>query len=115
MQILQSEYNVDVLRARIKEARGICGITQKDLLSKCGLGINYIIQLSNNHGASCSDLLKIANVLNCSVDYLLGRTDIENLTDNEAELISLFKKLNYDNQIRIIERIRVMIDTQNGI
>lgn len=50
------------------------GITVKQLLSDAGLGFNT---MSNMKGSmpKADNLAKIADILGCSVDYLLGRTD----------------------------------------
>ena len=43
-------------------------------------------------------LIKIANHLNCSIDYLLGRVDDPAACDNEVELIQYFRQLNINGQ-----------------
>ena len=47
----------------------------KDMLTSLGLGINIISQLAKGQAISSFNLAKIADYLNCSVDYLLGRTN----------------------------------------
>ena len=47
----------------------------KDILSACDLNINSLSQMSDKKGLSSFSLGKIADYLDCSVDYLLGRTD----------------------------------------
>ena len=46
------------------------------MLSDLGFGINLISQLAHGQEISSINLAKIADYLNCSVDYLLGRTDV---------------------------------------
>ena len=48
----------------------------RNMLSEIGLGINAISEFSKGKQLSCVSLAKIADYLNCSVDYLLGRTDV---------------------------------------
>lgn len=48
----------------------------KDMLSELGMGINTISEFSKGKHLSCISLARIADFLDCSVDYLLGRTDI---------------------------------------
>lgn len=49
----------------------------KTILEKCEINRNLIYDLEKkNKKPSCEVLEKIADELNCSVDYLLGRTDI---------------------------------------
>ena len=47
----------------------------KDMLKECELSINTINQITDKKGVSSFSLAKIADCLDCSVDYLLGRTD----------------------------------------
>lgn len=46
------------------------------MLSECGLGINTFSELSKGKQISYANFAKIADYLDCSVDYLLGRTDV---------------------------------------
>lgn len=45
------------------------------LLEECELGINAIRQINDKKGMASLALAKIADALNCSIDYLMGRTD----------------------------------------
>ena len=47
----------------------------KTMLSECSLGINTISQMSKGNDMLSKNLARIADYLDCSVDYLLGRTD----------------------------------------
>lgn len=62
---------VERIRLMIKEKQ----VTVKELLSSCELNENTLNQLSDKKGLSSFSLAKIADYLDCSVDYLLGRTD----------------------------------------
>lgn len=59
------------IKIRIKE----CNIVTKDMLSELNMGINAISEFSKGKQMSCISLARIADYLDCSVDYLLGRTD----------------------------------------
>lgn len=59
------------IKARAREM----SISLTDLTADCGLGINALNQLTDKKGLSCFALARIADYLDCSVDYLLGRTD----------------------------------------
>lgn len=50
------------------------GITVKQLLSDAGLGLNTMSNMKSSM-PKADNLAKIADILGCSVDYLLGRTD----------------------------------------
>ena len=66
--------SVDV-SLRIKQRAKEKQIKIRDLLDTCNLSINAISQTAGKKGMSSFSLAKIADELDCSVDYLLGRTD----------------------------------------
>lgn len=68
-------YSSDVLVSRIKSEAKLQKIKLRELLESCDLGINALSQLSDKKGLSSVSLARIADYLDCSVDYLLGRTD----------------------------------------
>lgn len=68
-------YNAETMRSRIKQVCKDKGISMKFLLSECGLGVNAIRQINDAGGMYSFSLARIADVLDVSVDYLLGRTD----------------------------------------
>lgn len=45
------------------------------MLSSCELGINTVSKMANGTDILTHNFAKIADYLDCSVDYLLGRTD----------------------------------------
>ena len=60
----------------IKELAKKQKITLKELLSKCELSINTLSSMqSGGYYPRIESIVKIADYLDCSVDYLLGRTD----------------------------------------
>ena len=69
----------------IRSLLKIKNINMKVMLSDIGLGINTISELSKGKQLSCISLAKIADYLDVSVDYLLGRT---NIPDVSVEYIS---------------------------
>lgn len=60
---------------RIKSQAKLNKIKIGVMLADCNLGINALSQFSKGKQLSCISLAEIADYLNCSVDYLLGRTD----------------------------------------
>lgn len=68
-------YNSQDLASRIKKKAKEKNILIRDMLTACDLSINAISQISDKKGLSCFSLARIADCLDCSVDYLLGRTD----------------------------------------
>lgn len=69
-------YNADIIRKRINIRRKQKGITNlENMLKELGIGKNTVWAMTDNKGIGCFSLAKIADRLDCSVDYLLGRTD----------------------------------------
>lgn len=69
-------YNSQETIFRIKQRAKEQGIAILDLQTKCDLGRNAISQAAKSQdGMKARNLFTIAEVLDCSVDYLLGRTD----------------------------------------
>lgn len=62
---------VDRIEAMIKERK----VKKSEMLEYCGCNRNTLTQLSDKKGLSSFSLARIADYLDCSVDYLLGRTD----------------------------------------
>lgn len=68
-------YNSEEIANRIKLLSKQQKKPLKELLSSCGLGINTISKISKGNDILTLNFAKIADYLDCSVDYLLGRTD----------------------------------------
>lgn len=61
----------DRIKSRLKTQH----INTKDMLADLDMGINAISEFAKGKQMSCIALARIADYLDCSVDYLLGRTD----------------------------------------
>ncbi|MBR1528660.1 MAG: helix-turn-helix domain-containing protein [Oscillospiraceae bacterium] len=73
---MNNEYNTVVTSDRIKARAKEIGMTVTQLNSLCGLSENTIKNAGKSiEGMKARNLFMIAEILNCSVDYLLGRTD----------------------------------------
>lgn len=87
-------YNSQETIFRIKQRSKEQGIAILDLQAKCDLGRNAISQAAKSQdGMKARNLFAIAEVLNCSVDYLLGRTDNPTVSGNY---------INGDNNVQAI-------------
>ena len=127
-------YNMHKTKDRIKDLCKSQNIKMETLLADCGLGVNAIRQINEKKGMGSYSLARIADYLNCSVDYLLGRTDEpsavsnviggnvtgstvmqeshnsnvtvnsgeSNLTDEEKELLRLFKSFDVKQRIKVL-------------
>ena len=68
-------YLTQEIAFRIKQRARLKKIPIKELLSGCDMNINAISEFAKGKQLSCISLARIADYLDCSVDYLLGRTD----------------------------------------
>lgn len=68
-------YDSKKIADRIRERTKEQGKTLHEVLSNCGLGINTVSKISKGTDILTLNFAKIADYLECSVDYLLGRTD----------------------------------------
>ncbi len=92
-------YNAQETAGRIKNTAKKNNILIKNMLEECGLNKNTISSmLSRGSWLQANNLAKIADYLNCSVDYLLGRTDIQEIEtfirapDNTTDYIMTMSK-----------------------
>ncbi len=68
-------YSAQMTKDRIKELCKVQKVNMDDMMKKCCLGVNAVRQINDKKGIASFSLAKIADYLDCSVDYLLGRTD----------------------------------------
>lgn len=74
-------YNSQETSTRIKKLAKEKGIQMIELQELCGLNKNAVAQAGKSQeGMKAKNLYAIAEMLECSVDYLLGRTDNPNIT-----------------------------------
>ena len=99
-----------MLGDKVKELRKKMKITQQELATSIGLSQSAIGMIEGNRqGASNDTLVKLANALNTTVDYLLSN-DIDEVyaTDKNDDYIT-----EVDDDIRRIERARKKMDPGN--
>ena len=82
-------YNSNNLATRIKSRAKEQVVLLRDMLEACGLNINSVSQMTDKKGLSSFALARIADYLDCSVDYLLGRTDIPEVNRPAPQLHQL--------------------------
>ena len=68
-------YDSQKIADRIRERAKEQGKTLRELLSECRLSINTISHIGNGGDITTLHFARIADSLECSVDYLIGRTD----------------------------------------
>lgn len=71
-------YSAQITKERIKNSCKSQGINMENMLTECSLGVNAIRQINGTKGMASFSLAKIADYLDVSVDYLLGRIDSPN-------------------------------------
>lgn len=91
---------------RIKETARKKGIKISDMLSQCDLNVNTLSSM-NNRGSwiQANSLAKIADCLDVSMDYLLGRTgtpDIDPADKLQTEFFKIFQKLPFEEQVNLM-------------
>ncbi len=62
---------VNIIKSRAKKQ----GVAIGEMLAEAGLGINTLSHMNHGKAIAFDSLARIADCLDCSVDYLLGRTD----------------------------------------
>ena len=98
----------------LKDLRISAGYTQKDLSHLLGIGQSTIVGYEKGEREATARILALyADFFNCSVDYLLGRTDelgtidispspALELTENEKKLLSGFRHLSKATQNMVL-------------
>ena len=72
-------YDSDMTADRIKKILIDKKLTVKQMVTACDLGVNALSNIRHGGVKSVDAFLKIADYLDCSIDYLLGRTDNKNI------------------------------------
>jgi len=68
-------YSNETLVTRIRERAAEKGMKIGDLCTACEINRNTFTQLTGKKGIAAATLYKLADELDCSTDYLLGRSD----------------------------------------
>lgn len=94
---------VDRIQENIKGKTTIAALERELGLS------NGIIKKWRAQSPSCDKVVKIANHLNVSTDYLiLGKTASSHLDKDEEALLAIFSKLNATDKTRVMERAKTL-------
>lgn len=72
---MENVYYAQEIAKRIKDRTKQQGKTLSEVLTACSLGKNTVSKISMGADILTLNFAKIADYLDCSVDYLLGRTD----------------------------------------
>lgn len=109
-------YNSNNIAERIKEIAKQRGVAVKKVLSDAELGRNTMSNLKTSFPQSDS-LAKIADQLDCSVDYLLGRTDNQQGNQSEidphlAEALQIFSALPSEKRKLALKLIKSLLEDE---
>ena len=97
-------YLAQTTKDRIKSICKSKNINMETLVSECELGVNAIRQINDTKGMASFSLARIADYLDCSVDYLLGRTD--NPVSHKQNIIIGGKTMAFAARLREAMHIR---------
>lgn len=97
-------YNSPNVANTIKENAKSKGISLKELLSRCELGSNTFSHMLHGKAIAFDSLAKIADCLNCSVDFLLGRKE-NNMTIDEHQLIEKYRSVTEEGKKAIMKQV----------
>jgi transcriptional regulator with XRE-family HTH domain len=106
---------------RIRTLRVKKGLSQKVFAEMVGMRGATLSRYENDKRLyQCDTLIKIADALDTSIDYLLGRTDISasiqrltldaDASSNEISFIEAYSKLEFDDQNLMMERLMTIYD-----
>ncbi len=83
----------DVFRQRLKSARELRGYSQEQLGARAGMPASSIAHFETGRKPSFDSLRRIANALDITTDYLLGRVDSPELAQAGDPLFRNIGKL----------------------
>ena len=110
-------YNQQEIAMKIKNVAKERKVSIKTLLDKCGLNINYISDLSKGNDTMISNIYKIADYLNVSVDYLLGRTTepVQVMNNNHNTLNGGVLTQNYNSSMELNGLQKEMVEAMEQL
>lgn len=110
-------YDLQAIAIRIKQQAKAKKISMREMLSACNLGINAISEMAKGKAMSSLALAGIADYLDCSVDYLLGRSDAPVKTapgtpgadEIDSVIIEMFSQLNPEDKAIVLDLIERLL------
>lgn len=113
-------YSVDIAQ-RIRELVKSKKIIQKTMFENLGLSEDTLTNLRKGKMINSDSLAKIADYLDCSVDYLLGRTsqinysaDSFTLNPNEQTILNTFRQLSLLDQHAAIKHLQFLLSESSN-
>jgi len=113
---------MDTIGERIVFMRDEREISQKELAARLNITAATLSRYENNIYEPKVEILRdMCVILQTTSDFLLGftrsfeipgRKPSDSITPQEARLLKYYRKLNPENQIRIMERTETLLDLQ---
>ena len=108
-------------KERLKELREELFLTQKEVAEQSNLSPQCISQLeAGQRSPTAITLVALADCFDCSIDYLMGRTDkpndyfaqdfVHNLTLEQQQLLDDFQSLPRQERVQVLEYIHYLAD-----
>lgn len=104
---------------KLRDVAKLRGVTMKDALKKANLNFNMMTMMRTSM-PKADTLAKLADELDCSVDYLMGRSPqlhtpgveqaIVESSRNATEMLSLYVQLSERDQVLLIGRLQNMVE-----
>lgn len=105
---------INMISTRLKSLREDADLNQNELAKSLGVSPSTIGMYEQNRRTPDSEMiLKLSDFFNVSTDYLLGKSNIKNsqcstskkteqhLTDDEKNILNLYKKLNDKDKAKV--------------
>ena len=95
--------------------RSVC--TQRELAEKLGISQQEISRYERGEiKAPINYICDVAEICNVSVDFILGRDERGSnaMLKSELEILDIYKRLNKENRIRLIERAVSLLELQTA-
>lgn len=101
-------YNPQETANRIKETAKKRNISISKILQENNLGKGTITKMTNGADVFVQTIYKISNSLNCSVDFLLGRSEKEfEEPEDEHRLLKAYRKLTDEAKKAVLQNVEV--------
>ena len=92
---------MSILGNRIKKERENLELTREELAQKIGVSYSAIAMYEQGNREPNNELLlKMCEIFNCSIDYLIGKSEIKNIYDETSNEIQTQGRLNVQKLIK---------------
>lgn len=95
--------------ARLREQRKLKKLSQKEMGERLSLSRSAYSHYENGYVPDADTLKKVADILGCTMDYLMGRVDFPapRLTPEEDEILALLRNASELTRRQVAAMLRV--------